>query len=138
MSVLREHARRGSRGIGNPSRLGATLSSPVPAAALSFVSAVLLFVATLIPYVRSGGRAFTVVDFGAPTLSWLGRVLEGWIPPIAIALGGTLLLTLNGRRATAAAGLLVGAGIAATALAVGTVMESSGSMRTLPSAQSSC
>ena len=91
------------------------------ASAIAFLSATVLILATVLPYVRAGGRTFTVVDFDLPTSAWIGRVLEAWIPPLAIVLAGISLLVLAGRQW--ASGLLVGIGIVSTALAVGTVLE---------------
>ncbi len=91
------------------------------ASVIAFLAAAVLILATVLPYVRAGGRTFTIVDFDLPTSVWIGRVLEGWIPPLAIALAGISLLVLTGRQW--ASGLLIGIGIVSTALAVGTVLE---------------
>lgn len=97
-------------------------SAPLLGCVLAFVAAAVLFTATLLPYVQSGGRTFKVVDFNGPTLTWIGRALEAWLPPLAIVAAGILLLAPP-RRRVLGAGLLVGLGIASTALALGTVLE---------------
>lgn len=88
---------------------------------VAVVAAAVLILATVLPYVRSGDRSFTIVDFDLPTVSWIGRMLEAWIPPVAVIFAGISLLVL--RRRQWLSGLLVGIGIASTVLGVGTVLE---------------
>ena len=109
------------RSVFPPQRSVVPPSKAFWASVIAFLAAAVLILATVLPYVRSGGRTFTIVDFDLPTSVWIGRVLEGWIPPLAIALAGISLLVLTGRQW--ASGLLVGIGIVSTALAIGTVLE---------------
>ncbi len=108
------------------SRLAAAFPSrnlaPVWGCVLALVAATILVIATLLPYVHAEGRTFKVVDFDGPTLTWVGRALEAWLPPLAIVAAGILLLAPT-RRRLLGAGLLVGLGVASTALALGTVLE---------------
>jgi hypothetical protein len=112
-----------TRGAQTALSVGAVTPAAALASILSFVSAVVLVVATLVPYVKSGARTFKVVDLGGPTLSWVGRAFEAWIPPAVIATAGILLLAFHSRRRGIAAGVLLGVGTASTALALGTVLE---------------
>ncbi len=89
---------------------------------LAFLAAAVVLIATFLPYVHSRGTSFTVVDFDEPTLTWIARIFEAWIPPLAALVTGIVLIPL-GRRREIAAGVLIGLGIALTALAVGTVLE---------------
>jgi hypothetical protein len=88
---------------------------------VAFVAAAVLILATVLPYVRSGGRTFIIVDFELPMVSWIGRMVEAWVPPVVVILAGISLLAL--RRRQWLSGLLVGIGIASTLLGVGTVLE---------------
>jgi hypothetical protein len=111
----------------SPRRPRAELSTLPPSnktvwgSVVAFVAAAVLILATVLPYVRSGGRTFTIVDFELATVSWIGRVVEAWIPPLAVILASLSLLVL--RRRQWLSGLLVGIGIASTVLGVGTVLE---------------
>lgn len=100
-------------------------SLPVGAwgAIAALTGGVVLFIASVIPYVRAKSMTFRVVDFSGPTLGWVGRAFEAWLPPIAIVAAGLYLLTARATRRRAAAGFVLGVAIASTALAVGTVLE---------------